>query len=66
MFDSAQAFTRYRLEVARSLPDGEAKDNLLAPIESSHRQEQRHRATNSGSIRDGVAHDARLEYPDQE
>lgn len=66
MFDSAQAFTRYRLEVARSWPDGEAKDNLLAAIESSLRQEQRHRARNSGIIRDGVAHDARFDSPDHD
>jgi hypothetical protein len=66
MFDSAQAFTRYRLEVARSWPDGEAKDKLLAAIECSLRQERRHKATSSVTIRDRVAHDARFDSPDQD
>jgi hypothetical protein len=38
MFDSAQAFTRYRLEVVRSWPDGDVKDTVLAAIESSLRK----------------------------
>jgi hypothetical protein len=71
MFDAAQAFTRYRLEVVRSWPDGEAKDNLLAAIESSLRQneknrEQRQKAANWGTDRDCAPHDARLDYLDQD
>jgi hypothetical protein len=35
MFDSASAFNRYRLEVIRNWPASEAKDKLVAAIESS-------------------------------
>jgi hypothetical protein len=71
MFDSAQAFTRYRLEVVRTWPDGELKDKLLAAIESSLRQgkknrEHRQTATNSSTFRDSVPHDARVGYLDQD
>jgi hypothetical protein len=38
MFDAALAFTRYRLEAVRSWPDCEAKDKLLAALESSLRK----------------------------
>jgi hypothetical protein len=38
MFDSNLAFTRYRLEVIRSWPDGEVKDKLITAIESSLRR----------------------------
>ncbi|MBV9503920.1 MAG: hypothetical protein JO323_02835 [Acidobacteriia bacterium] len=40
MFDSAIAFNRYRLEVAKSWPDGEMKDALIAAIQSSLRNSQ--------------------------
>ena len=38
MFDSALAFTRYRLEVVKSWPNGQEKFALLAAIESSLRR----------------------------
>jgi hypothetical protein len=40
MFDSALAFTRYRLEVVKSWPDGQLKSQLIASIESTLRRHQ--------------------------
>ena len=40
MFDSALAFTRYRLEVVNSWPEGEEKSALLAAIEHAMRRQE--------------------------
>lgn len=40
MFDSVLAFTRYRLEVVKSWPDGQLKSEVMASIESTLRRNQ--------------------------
>jgi hypothetical protein len=40
MFDTALAFSRYRLEVVKSWPDGQLKSQLIASIESALRRYQ--------------------------
>jgi len=56
MFDSNLAFTRYRLEVVRSWPDGEVKDKLITAIESSLR-----RNDGKSDQRQGTAYSAALD-----
>jgi len=55
MFDAALAFTRYRVEVVRSWPDSEAKDKLLAALETCLRkskpeQNQPQRTASTGGL----------------
>ena len=59
MFDSALAFSRYRLEVVKRWPDGEVKDKLLPAIESflrrnSPKSEQSQQTSNSEFVEESA------------
>ena len=65
MFDSALAFTRYRLEVVKTWPDGEVKEELLAAIEASLRREGQAQNVGPGNPRPPIGQDSATPLPPQ-